>query len=73
MEEAITAGIAVNVTLLFSGTHYLRTADAYLRALERRRRAGLDLAVPSWPRCSSPAGIRPPTLCCRPPSPTRNT
>jgi len=33
--------------LLFSDTHYLRTADAYLRALERRRRAGLDLAVPS--------------------------
>ncbi len=47
MEEAITAGIAVNVTLLFSDTHYLRTADAYLRALERRRRADLDLAVPS--------------------------
>jgi hypothetical protein len=40
MEEAITAGIGVNVTLLFSDTHYLRTADAYLRALERRRRAG---------------------------------
>jgi hypothetical protein len=38
MEEAITAGIGVNVTLLFSDTHYLRTADAYLRALERRRR-----------------------------------
>jgi len=47
MEEAITAGIGVNVTLLFSDTHYLRTADAYLRALERRRRAGLELAVPS--------------------------
>ena len=47
MEEAITAGIGVNVTVLFSDTHYLRTADAYLRALERRRRAGLDLAVPS--------------------------
>ena len=43
MEEAVTAGIGVNVTLLFSDTHYLRTADAYLRALERRRRAGLDL------------------------------
>ena len=47
MEEAITAGVGVNVTLLFSDTHYLRTADAYLRALERRHRAGLDLAVPS--------------------------
>src|SRR4029077_11632377 len=47
MEEAITAGIGVNVTLLFSDTHYLRTADTYMRALERRRRAGQDLAVPS--------------------------
>jgi transaldolase len=47
MEETITAGIGVNVTLLFSDTHYLRTADAYLRALERRRAAGLDLNVPS--------------------------
>ena len=47
MEEAITAGIGVNVTLLFSDSHYLRTADAYVRALERRRSAGLDLAVPS--------------------------
>jgi transaldolase len=47
MEEAISAGIGVNVTLLFSDTHYLRTADAYMRALERRRDAGLDLAVPS--------------------------
>ena len=47
MEEAITAGIGVNVTLLFSAAHYLRTADAYLRALQRRRDAGQDLAVPS--------------------------
>jgi transaldolase len=47
MEEAITAGIGVNVTLLFSDSHYLRTADAYVRALQRRHDAGLDLAVPS--------------------------
>ncbi|HEX6450609.1 MAG TPA: transaldolase [Trebonia sp.] len=47
MEEAVAAGIGVNVTLLFSDSHYLRTADAYMRALERRRSAGLDLAVPS--------------------------
>ncbi len=47
MEEAIAAGIGVNVTLLFSNAHYLRTADAYIRALERRREDGLDLAVPS--------------------------
>jgi transaldolase len=47
MEETITAGIGVNVTLLFSDAHYLRTADAYMRALQRRRDAGLNLAVPS--------------------------
>jgi transaldolase len=47
MEEMITAGIGVNVTLLFSDSHYLRTADAYIRALQRRRDAGLDPAVPS--------------------------
>jgi transaldolase len=47
MEEAVVAGLGVNVTLLFSDSHYLRTADAYLRALERRRGQGLDLAVPS--------------------------
>jgi transaldolase len=47
MEETITAGIGVNVTLLFSDSHYLRTADAYIRALQRRRDAGLDPAVPS--------------------------
>ena len=35
------------MTLLFSDSHYLRTADAYIRALQRRRDAGLDLAVPS--------------------------
>ena len=65
MEETITAGIGVNVTLLFSDTHYLRTADAYLRALERRRRRW-TWRCPRWPRCSSPAGIMRPTPCCRP-------
>jgi transaldolase len=47
MEEMVTAGIGVNVTLLFSDAQYLRTAEAYLRALERRLAAGQDLAVPS--------------------------
>ncbi|MHB8680868.1 MAG: transaldolase family protein [Acidimicrobiales bacterium] len=47
MEEAVFAGIGINVTLLFSDAHYLQTADAYLRALERRQAAGLSLDVPS--------------------------
>jgi transaldolase len=47
LEELVDAGIGVNVTLLFSDTHYLRTAEAYMRALERRLARGEDLAVPS--------------------------
>ena len=47
MEEAVVAGVGVNVTLLFSDTHYLQSAEAYLRALERRLAAGQPLDVPS--------------------------
>ncbi|MEP7333519.1 MAG: transaldolase [Terracoccus sp.] len=46
MESLVAEGIGVNVTLLFSDTHYLQTADAYLRALERRARVGAPLDVP---------------------------
>ena len=46
-EELMAGGVGVNLTLLFSETHYLEAADAYLRALERRRAAGLPLNVPS--------------------------
>jgi transaldolase len=45
IEEAIFAGVPVNVTLLFSREHYLGAAEAYLRGLERRLDAGLNLAV----------------------------
>jgi transaldolase len=41
IEEAIFAGVPVNVTLLFSPAHYEAAADAYLRGLERRVAAGL--------------------------------
>jgi transaldolase len=41
IEEAIFAGIPINVTLLFSCKHYLDTADAFLRGIERRIDAGL--------------------------------
>src|SRR6185503_9530823 len=41
IEEAIFAGIPVNVTLLFSREHYVATAEAFLRGIERRIDAGL--------------------------------
>jgi len=47
IEEAIFAGIPINVTLLFSREHYLASAEAYLRGIERRLEAGLDLRVGS--------------------------
>ncbi|ALP52284.1 transaldolase [Candidatus Tenderia electrophaga] len=45
VEEAIFAGVPVNVTLLFSREHYLAAAEAYMRGIERRLAAGLDPAV----------------------------
>jgi transaldolase len=47
IEEAIFAGVPVNVTLLFSREHYLKVAEAYLRGIERRLAAGLDPRVGS--------------------------
>ena len=42
IEEAIFAGVPINVTLLFSREHYLAAAEAYLRGIERRIEAGLN-------------------------------
>jgi transaldolase len=47
IEEAIFAGVPVNVTLLFSAEQYLAAAEAYLRGVERRIEAGLNPAVAS--------------------------
>jgi transaldolase len=47
IEEAIFAGVPVNVTLLFSREHYLAAAEAYLRGIERRIAAGLDPKIAS--------------------------
>jgi transaldolase len=47
IEEAIFAGIPVNVTLLFSREQYLAAAGAFLRGVERRIDAGLNAAVAS--------------------------
>src|SRR5262245_53050395 len=47
IEEAIFAGIPINVTLLFSREHYLAAADAFLTGIERRIAAGLKPDVGS--------------------------
>ncbi|MFO1306504.1 MAG: transaldolase [Burkholderiales bacterium] len=47
IEEAIFAGVPVNVTLLFSREHYVAAAEAYLRGIERRIAAGLSPDVAS--------------------------
>lgn len=51
IEEAIFAGVPVNVTLLFSREHYLAAAEAYMRGIERRIAAGRD------PRTASVASV----------------
>jgi transaldolase len=47
VEEAIAAGVPVNVTLLFSPAQYLACAEAYTRGIERRVEAGLPAYVAS--------------------------
>ena len=47
IEEAIFAGVPVNVTLLFAREHYVAAADAYMRGIERRIGAGLNPNVRS--------------------------
>jgi transaldolase len=61
IEEAIFAGVPVNVTLLFAREHYVAAADAYMRGLERRIEAGLSpdvrsvasLFVSRWDRATA--------------------
>jgi transaldolase len=47
IEEAIFAGIPINVTLLFSPEQYLAAAEAFLRGVVRRVAAGLQPEVGS--------------------------
>jgi transaldolase len=47
IEEAVFAGVPINVTLLFSREQYVAAAEAYLRGVERRIEAGLNPAVAS--------------------------
>jgi len=43
VEECIFAGLNINVTLIFALEFYERVMEAYVRGLERRAEAGLDL------------------------------
>jgi transaldolase len=47
IEEAIFAGVPINVTLLFSSAQYIAAAEAYLHGIERRIAAGLNPEVGS--------------------------
>ena len=47
IEEAIFAGVPVNVTLLFSREQYAKAAEAFVRGVERRIEAGLNPDVGS--------------------------
>ena len=47
IEEAIFAGVPINVTLLFSREHYFAAAEAFLRGIERRMDAKLNPNVGS--------------------------
>ena len=47
IEEAIFAGVPINVTLLFSRDQYVAAAEAFLRGIERRMEAGLNPSVGS--------------------------
>jgi transaldolase len=69
IEEAIFAGVPINVTLLFSRAQYVAAAEAYLRGIERRMSAGLNpnvgsvasLFVSRWDvavRAKAPAALR---------------
>ena len=69
IEEAIFAGIPINVTLLFSAEQYVAAARAYQRGVERRIEKGLNPDVVSvasvfisrWDKAvqeRAPAGLR---------------
>jgi hypothetical protein len=68
IEEAIAAGVAINVTLLFSREQYLASADAYMLGLERRIAAGLSPTFDPSLRVPEPLGWRNNGQSPRPPA-----
>jgi transaldolase len=47
IEQSIAAGVPVNVTLLFSADQYKAAAEAYMRGIETRVKAGKDPKIES--------------------------
>jgi transaldolase len=47
IEEAVFAGVPINVTLLFSAAHYMAAAEAFMRGIERRVADGLQPEIGS--------------------------
>ena len=47
IEEAIFAGVPINVTLLFSDDQYVAAANAFMRGIDRRIEAGLQPDITS--------------------------
>ncbi|MFH0887827.1 MAG: transaldolase [Planctomycetota bacterium] len=43
VKQLIAEGINVNITLLFSQNHYVKTFDAYIQGLKQRLNKGLDI------------------------------
>ena len=65
IEEAIFAGVPINVTLLFSREQYLAAADAFMRGIERRVAAGLPPRSAPSLRSSSVDGTQRSRAACR--------
>jgi transaldolase len=47
IEHLTAAGVPINATLIFDSSQHRAVENSYLRGLERRRRAGLDLRITS--------------------------
>ena len=65
MEEAITAGIGVNVTCCSPTLTTCAPPTLICGPCSAAATPGWIWLCPRWRRCSFPAGIRPPTRCCR--------
>ena len=59
IEQLISEGMNVNVTLLFAQEAYEQVAHAYISGLEKRAvQGGAGIMWPAWPASSSAASTR---------------